>query len=365
MKLGEILIQLGMLTPEQLKAALSERDLFGGRLGTQLVERGILDPDQVSEALSRQMRVPAALRRHFEKADPAVVALLRPNLAARYMAIPLVAARSGPRRIVVATATPEDVLVVDDVSFALGARVEPMVASELAIVRNLHRFYNIDVNLHRAAPPEPAHPGTRVGATPGILARTPVGRPPSLSLLDPGPAVATLAPPPGTVVTIEDALHRLSVAEHREQIADILIDFMLPRFDCGLLFLLRGTNAQVWRGFAADADARAVESISFPLSVPSLFRNAVQRKVSFRGLPPAEGRNLHAQIWGALGCATPTDMVVIPMAIGERVVSLAYAHTTTAAGMPDTHVHDLQAMCSAVSSSFIRLIQKAREEDQL
>ena len=106
MRLGEILVHLGLLTPEQLKAVLDSRDLLGGRIGTQIVERGLLDTDQISEALGRQMRMPAALQRHFDKADPTVVAMLKPNLAARYMAIPLVAAHSGVKRIVVAMATP-------------------------------------------------------------------------------------------------------------------------------------------------------------------------------------------------------------------------------------------------------------------
>jgi len=167
MKLGEILIQLGMLTPEQVKAILNDRSLLGGKLGTQLVERGWLDTDQVSEALGRQMRMPAALQRHFDKADPAIVALLKPNLAARYMAIPLVAAKTGGKRIVVAMATPQDVLVIDDVAFALGARVEPMIASELSIARNLKRFYNIEIKLTRPARPEPAS-----GAAGSSLSRT-------------------------------------------------------------------------------------------------------------------------------------------------------------------------------------------------
>src|ERR1017187_1942078 len=156
MKLGEILVQLGMLTPEQVKSVLSDRNGACGKLGTQLVERGLLDADQVSEALGRQMRLPAALQRHFDKADPNVVSLLKPNLAARYMAIPLVAAKSGAKRIVVAMATPQDVLVIDDVSFALGARIEPMIASELAIARNLKRFHNIEIKLTRPARSEPA-----------------------------------------------------------------------------------------------------------------------------------------------------------------------------------------------------------------
>ena len=373
MRIGEILVQLGMLTPEQLQATLDSRDLLGGRIGTQLVERGLLSAEQISEALSRQMRVPAAVHRHFDKADPNVVAMLKPVLAARYMAIPLVAAKSGAKRIVVAMATPQDVQVVDDVSFALGARVEPMVAAELAIARNLKRFYNLDVKLNRPARPEPR---IRSRTRPYGTVETPA---PSTRTLQPVPTEflgsdsmgfpiepAPLLPPSlGAAVTLEDVVHRLSVAENRDQVADIVIDFMLPRFRCGLIFLLRGANAHVWRGFAPGVDAHAIETIAFPLSMPSMFRIAKERLATFRGPPPSEGAYLHTQIWRYLHTEAPRDSVVVPIAIGERAISLVYAHASGAAGLSDDHVRDLQAVCTAAANAFVRMIQRAKEGQPL
>ncbi|MBN2574838.1 MAG: hypothetical protein JXP73_09760 [Deltaproteobacteria bacterium] len=363
MRLGEILVQLGLLTPEQLKGVLDSRDLFGGRIGTQIVQRGLLDTDQISEGLGRQMRMPAALQRHFDKADPAVVAMLKPNLAARYMAIPLVAARSGVKRIVVAMATPQDMLVVDDVAFALGARVEPMISAELAIARNLKRLYNVEVNLSRPARADtPANP-SRSPASHEFPAPAGPVLPPFPSASEPAAAdsAPVLAPPLDAAVSLEDAVHRLSVCEHRDQIADILIDFMLPRFGCGIIFLLREGSAQAWRGYAQGIDARAVETVNFPMSVPSMFRLAQQRAATFRGPPPPEGSHLHAQIWKYLQCQVPTEVVVIPIAIAERVVILVYAHGSDGGRLPESYVQELQAMCTAAGSSFVRLIQQAKE----
>jgi hypothetical protein len=365
MRLGEILVQMELLTPEQLKTVLASRDLIvvGSRIGTQIVERGLLDTDQISEALGRQLRVPAALQRHFDKADPAVVAMLKPNLAARYMAIPLVAARSGVKRIVVAMATPQDMLVVDDVAFALGARVEPMISAELAIARNLKRFYGIDVNLARltrpdpeaSAPPKPSSREIRA-LSPAPSRRTPAIPPPAV----PEP-LPYLAPPISAAVTLEDAVHRLSVAEHRDQIADILIDFMLPRFPCGIIFLLRGNEAQAWRGYAPAVDARSIETIVFPLTIPSMFRAARDRATVFRGPPPAEGAHLHGQIWKYLRCQAPVESLVIPVLIAERVIVIVYAHGADGSRLGESAVQELQAMCNAAGNSFVRLIQRVKD----
>jgi hypothetical protein len=374
MRLGEILTQLGLLTPEQLKNVLDARDLLGGKLGTQLVERGLVSTDQVSDALSRQMRIPAAMQRHFDKADPDVVAMLKPVLAARYLAIPLVAARSGVKRIVVAMATPQDAQVLDDLSFALGARVEPMVASELAIARNLKRFFNLDVKLTRPTRPAQSPRGaTKSYSTlevPGLASQEPSQAPASAEsphhttrpmIATSGELRQVLPPPPGAAVSMEDVIHRLSVAESREQVADIVIDFMLPHFGCGLIFLLRGTTAYVWRGFAPGLDARAIETIAFPMSMPSMFRMAKDRAATFRGAPPSEGVYLHTQIWKYLHSEPPADVVVIPVTIKERVISLVYAHATNASRLPDDHVRELQAVCAAVASAFVRLIQRAKD----
>lgn len=373
MKLGEILTQLGFLKPEQLKLVLDHRDLLGGKIGTQLVEAGLVQTDQVSEGLSRQMRVPAAMQRHFDKADPNVVALLKPVLAARYMAIPLVAARSGAKRIVVAMATPQDVQVLDDISFALGARVEPMVAAELAIARNLKRFYNLDIKLARPARPEspprsitksyssqelPAleHPSV----SPTVLAPSP--RQPTQPMMAPATESGSmLLPSPDAPVSLEDVIHRLSVAENRDQVADIVIDFMLPRFGCGLVFIVRGETAHVWRGFAPGVEARAIETIAFPLSMPSVFRLAKERAATFRGPPPPEGVYLHTQIWKYLHTEPPADVVVVPIAIGQRVISMVYAQATDASRLPSDYAQELQAVCTAAASAFVRLIQRARD----
>jgi hypothetical protein len=363
MRLGEILVHLGLLSPEQLRVVVENLDLIGGRIGTQIVQRGLLTTDQISEALGRQLRVSAALQRHFDKADPVVVAMLKPNLAARYMAIPLVAARSGVKRIVVATATPQDMLIVDDISFALGARVEPMVSAELAIARNLKRFYGIEVSLQRPARPEPVPSVARSASSREIRALgTEPSRPypvmPPPVLPEPPPV---LAPPIDAAVGLEDAVHRLSVAEHRDQIADILIDFMLPRFGCGIVFLLKGGDAQAWRGYAPGIDSRAIETIVFPMALPSMFRAARDRAATFRGPPPPEGIHLHNQIWKYLQCTPPAESLVIPVSIAERIILLVYAHAADGGRLPDGYVEELQAMCTAAGSSFVRLIREAKE----
>src|SRR5215471_13152487 len=98
-RLGELLVAAGLLTPEQVDQALRAQVLWGGRLGTNLVELHYLELDPLSSILGRQHRVPAALARHFEKADPELQRRLSPEIAERFSCLPLL--HMGPARHVV------------------------------------------------------------------------------------------------------------------------------------------------------------------------------------------------------------------------------------------------------------------------
>ena len=93
---GELLVAAGLVTPEQVEQALRAQVMWGARLGTNLIELGFVDLDALSTALGRQHALPAALARHFEKAD----AELQRRAAARDRGAVLAASRcsrSAPR----------------------------------------------------------------------------------------------------------------------------------------------------------------------------------------------------------------------------------------------------------------------------
>ena len=392
MKLGEILIQLGQITPEQLDAGLRAQGLAGGKLGTHLVELGFIGTDQLSLALSRQMGVPAALERHFSRADPAVLATLRASLAVRYLAVPLAASSSGAKQVVAAMAAPLDMLTVDDLSFALGARVEPLVAGEIVIAHNIKRLYGVEVNIKtrmsaqtptprlvQGVPhptPTPAPTSASARTTPATLSLAPApserttgmrralaptpSPAPAGDLMWPRTPAQTHLPASGPAMSLEDAIHRLTLARHREQLADVVVDFMRGYFGCGMFFLVRDGHARVWRGFAPGIQEAAIETIAFPVSMPSCFQLAHDRRTPFRGPAPAEGSKLQRQIWKYLHCEEPSEIAVVPVQVKNRVLNLVYAHPADGGPLPDGPFTDLQALCAAVSSTYVRMIQKLK-----
>jgi hypothetical protein len=144
-RLGELLVAAGLLAAEQVDQALRAQVLWGGRLGTNLVELHYLELDPLSKALGRQHRLPAALARHFDKADPELQRMLSPELAERFSCVPLL--RMGPDgHVVVASLTPLQPRQIAVLAEELGVdvpRLVPAIAAELRIRYQLERVYRI------------------------------------------------------------------------------------------------------------------------------------------------------------------------------------------------------------------------------
>src|SRR4051812_33478490 len=137
-RLGDLLVKEKVITSEQLKQALSDQKSNGGRLGAVLVKLGFLTDEDVTNFLSRQYGVPAINLSYFE-IDPAVVKLVPYETAKRYQVLPL--SRVGAS-LTIAMVDPTNVFAMDDIKFMTGFNIEPVVASETAIMDGIEKAYN-------------------------------------------------------------------------------------------------------------------------------------------------------------------------------------------------------------------------------
>ncbi|MEE9233966.1 MAG: type IV-A pilus assembly ATPase PilB [Candidatus Acidoferrales bacterium] len=136
-RLGEILVKEKLLTQEQLRQALEHQKKNGGRLGAALVKLGMIGDEEITGVLSRQYGVPAINLSYYE-VDPSVVKLVPQETAVRYQVVPL--SRVGST-LTIAMVDPTNVFAMDDIKFMTGLKVEPVVASENAIMESIGKFY--------------------------------------------------------------------------------------------------------------------------------------------------------------------------------------------------------------------------------
>src|SRR5690349_21242897 len=136
-RIGELLLKEKRITAEQLQAALNHQKANGGKLGYNLVQMGFVKDEEITALLSKQYGVPSINLAQFE-IDPAVVQLIPGDTAKKYQIVPL--SRSGAT-LTIAMTDPTNVFAMDDIKFMTGYNVEPVVASETAVVEAIQKYY--------------------------------------------------------------------------------------------------------------------------------------------------------------------------------------------------------------------------------
>ena len=136
-RIGELLLKEKRISPEQLQEALNYQRQHGGKLGFNLVKLGYVRDEEITALLSKQYGVPSIALGQFE-IDGTVIKLVPAETAQKYQIVPL--SRSGAT-LTIAMTDPTNVFAMDDIKFMTGYNVEPVVASETAVVEAIQKYY--------------------------------------------------------------------------------------------------------------------------------------------------------------------------------------------------------------------------------
>ncbi|ASA97803.1 GspE/PulE family protein [Anoxybacillus flavithermus] len=138
-RLGDLLIEAGLITKEQLEETLKEK-APGQKLGDALLQRGYITEQQLIEVLEFQLGIPhVSLYRY--PIDPKLMNLVPKEFAKRNMLIPL---KQEGDRLFVAMADPMDFFAIDDLRLSTGFHIEVAIASKDDILRAINKYYDID-----------------------------------------------------------------------------------------------------------------------------------------------------------------------------------------------------------------------------
>jgi len=136
-RLGDLLIQQGLLTEEQLKVALEQQRSSGRKLGRVFVESGYVTEEAISQALARQLRVPFVDLRNFTP-KPELLKLINEAQARRFRALVL-GEENG--LLQVGLADPTDLQVYDDVCRVVRREIAIAVVTETQLLAVVDRAY--------------------------------------------------------------------------------------------------------------------------------------------------------------------------------------------------------------------------------
>ncbi|MDP9331362.1 MAG: Flp pilus assembly complex ATPase component TadA [Actinomycetota bacterium] len=139
-QLGEILIELGHITPEQLELAIEEQRRTPKSLGRVVIDLGMVKESELIRALAEQVGLEFMDLQDYP-IDPSATALLPEVLARRYRAIP-VGERDG--KLLVAMSDPANVYALDDIRTITNREVQPVVATPSDIEQTIQKYASMD-----------------------------------------------------------------------------------------------------------------------------------------------------------------------------------------------------------------------------
>ena len=138
--IGEIIVDLGFATAEQVDTAVEAARRTLRPTGKVLVAEGIIKPDQLAQAVARRFGMDHVDLSTYS-VDMAAANLVTPPAAKRLNAVPI--GFLDKSTLLVATADPANVLAVDDIALLTGYGIRPAVAAEediAALISRLNRL---------------------------------------------------------------------------------------------------------------------------------------------------------------------------------------------------------------------------------
>src|SRR4051812_30465384 len=140
-QIGDIVVGFGYAGRESVELAIAESRTSGRRTGEVLVDRGVLTPDQLARVIAERFGVDHVDLNAF-RVDMSAANLLAPRTAKRYGAVPV--GFTEDRALLVAMIDPGNVLAIDDVSLMTSHDVRPAVAAAEDVNALIGRLNHID-----------------------------------------------------------------------------------------------------------------------------------------------------------------------------------------------------------------------------
>jgi type IV pilus assembly protein PilB len=142
-QLGDILLEDGLVTQQQLFDAFDEHERVGRALGRVLVDQGVLTESQLVAALAQQIGMPFVDLADYA-VDGAALSSVPQTVCRRYNALPI-AYEDG--KLLVAMSDPANVFAIDDIRSITGIEVKPVVATKSDVAAAINRYHRADSDL--------------------------------------------------------------------------------------------------------------------------------------------------------------------------------------------------------------------------
>jgi len=136
-RIGEVLLERGVITQHELDKALAHQKAQGGLMGQVLIQLGFVTEEEIALALTAQYGFPYLPLDNYE-IDPGLTAVVPEQVARQYCLIPI--DRIG-NALTLAMADPSNVQAVEDIELMTKCVVQTFVSTPSDIGRAIDKYY--------------------------------------------------------------------------------------------------------------------------------------------------------------------------------------------------------------------------------
>lgn len=136
-RIGELLVEQGLITHQQVNEALEEQKLTGEKIGEILIRKGWLSREELDRVLVMQTGI-ARFNLSDYIIEPDVVKFVSEDFARKYKVIPVFLIENT---LTVAMANPTNVFIIDELQRITKLNVEPVLAEEMDIRKAQDQYY--------------------------------------------------------------------------------------------------------------------------------------------------------------------------------------------------------------------------------
>lgn len=138
-RLGDVLVDAGVITEQQLQESMTEQVSSHKRIGQILIERRLITEEELVEILEKQLGI-AQVNLYNYNINPEVATSIPLYLAKRHLVIPI---EKQGNVLKLAMADPMNIIAIDDVEMLTGLKAEPVLASESSITQTIEQLFSL------------------------------------------------------------------------------------------------------------------------------------------------------------------------------------------------------------------------------
>ena len=358
-KIGDMLVQSGIISGEQLGEALKCQVIYGGKIGTNLIELGFISEDTIAGFLSKKLGVPYANQESLSDIPPDIIQILPKDIVEKYHVVPVSLEKN---RLTIALEDPTDLNVIDEISFITNFSVSPVVTPEVDLMLALERYYGIKRDARYVPVIVPGE--TKKGPSKEVSKLPPEASPPA----QPADKIVDLEEELEEAEIIQeearrDILEKFSIDDlsrtlaesgDRDIIADVISRYLGNEFSTMAIFIVKGKKAVGWKGMKDGEVLSGVEELQISLEGPSVLKTVAEGNSFYLGpIPEAE---TNQELIKAIGGNAPIAALLVPISMMGKVVNILYVDGGKKE-LSDT-LGDIQRLANKASMAFEILILK-------